>query len=359
LTSSNPTLVDLKLPDLSAYLGQEGGDSYAPHPRGLPSAREALCAHLKGRADVQADRVFLTASTSEAYSFLLGTLCDPGDAIAVPEPSYPLLDQLAQIAQVEPVPYRVRYDGAWHVDTASLPTRDTIEKRKIRAVVGVSPNNPTGNFLSAGELSSLAALGLPLIVDEVFRSYRHEAQRSDESPADPLALSELTAPLVILDGLSKRLGGPGLKLSWMVIQGPGAEHLVDRLDWYGDTFLSVGAAVQLALPHLLSMEDRVQRLIGERLNANLEQARNITLDSGLTMLDCAGGWSLVLRLPTLSDESVMWRTLAENGVWIQPGHLYQLPFESSVVVSLLTPPLQFRAGLERMRSLFGSSPPTK
>lgn len=356
LTCSNPTRADLDLPLLSACLGREGDDDYRPDPRGLASAREAVCSHLATRAQLAADRVFLTASTSEAYSFLFGTFCNPGDAVLVPHPSYPLLEQLAQLAQIELVRYRIAYDGAWHLDLASLPDRATIEREKIRAAVCVSPNNPTGNFLGERELRSLTALGLPVIVDEVFRNYPHSGTRRDGSEADPLQASGLEAPLVVLDGLSKRLAAPGLKLAWMIALGPGSDELLERLDWYGDTFLSVNSAVQRALPRLFSLEGRVQEVIGRRLVTNLDQAREIATDSLLTLLQSEGGWSVVLRLPAHPDEESAWRLLSEGGVWVQPGQLYGLPFESCAVVSLLTPPTDFRVGLERMRGLLEEFP---
>jgi hypothetical protein len=294
---------------------------------------------------VDASRVVLTASTSEAYAFLFKLLCDPGDEVLVPVPSYPLFEHLARLESVRAVPYRLAYDGAWHVDLASARVATT---PRTRAIVTVSPNNPTGSYLKRTELDALASLGLPIVSDEVFAGYplRDDATRAAS------ALDAAGAPLVFaLGGLSKLAALPQMKLAWLVAGGEPARAsaALARLEVIADAFLSVGAPVQHALPALLATRGPVERAIRARTRDNLASVRAAVTGSAATLLDVEGGWYATLRLPRTRTEAE-WTLglLEEEGVYVHPGHFFDFEDEAYVVVSLLTQGDTLRDGMRRL-----------
>ncbi len=341
LTGSNPTRAGIVYPEeLLGVLVRAQADSlvYRPEPFGLLAAREAV-AHTTGAA---VRDIMLTASTSEAYAFLFKLLCDAGDAVLVPAPSYPLFEHLAELEGVQALPYRLAYDGAWHIDIDSL--RRAITPR-VRAIVVVSPNNPTGQYLSEREADVLAALGLPLISDEVFGEFPlvQTVPHRARPRKDCLTFR--------LDGLSKRAGSPQLKLGWTVVSGPEVARRAacQRLELIADTFLSVGTPIQHALPGLLELCPRVTAAIAARCRENLSALERAVASSSVTLLRAEAGWSSVLRLPAVrSEEQWVLSLLREQQVLVQPGWYYDFESEPFVVVSLLTEPHVFQAGTARL-----------
>jgi alanine-synthesizing transaminase len=342
LTSSNPTCAGLSYP--AAWLeslerAQAESLVYRPEPFGWLPAREAL-ASLCGES---AEDILLSASTSEAYAFLFKLLCDPGDAVLVPAPSYPLFEHLAELEGVQVRPYRVAYDGAWHLDVDSVRRAITLQ---TRAIVLVSPNNPTGNYVRAEELTALAGLGLPLIIDEVFAPFALSKPRPSASkPNDVLAFS--------LDGLSKRAGSPQLKLGWTVISGPAPlrAQARARLELIADTFLSFSTPIQRALPDLLRHAPVVADAINLRCRENLTTLRQIVQGSPLTLLEPEAGWSAPLHLPAVASEEEWALGLLRDGVLVQPGYFYDFEREPYAIVSLLTEPRTFSEGTARLVEL--------
>lgn len=300
---------------------------------------------------VEADRILLTASTSEAYGDLFKLLCDPGDEVLVPRPSYPLFEYLAALESVRMVPYWLRYDGSWHVDFGDL--RQRISPR-TRAIVIVNPNNPTGSFLKEREAVRLVALaaerGLPVIADEVFFDYplgRKSRQAATlVNRHDVLSFS--------LNGLSKAAGMPQMKLGWIVLNGPDAkrERARQRLELILDTYLSVNTPVQRALPALLGLGESMQARILSRTRENLRVLEDLLRDSAAHPLCTEGGWSAIVRLPGMQDEEKWLLDLLEQEqVIAQPGYFFDLECGRSLVVSLITPPESFREGISRMKKL--------
>jgi alanine-synthesizing transaminase len=348
LTESNPTRAGIPHDGgaILAALAPAASLVYEPAPFGLTSAREAVARVLStdGPA-VDAGRVVLTASTSEAYAFAFKLLCDPGDEVLVPVPSYPLFEHLARLEHVRAVPYRLAYDGAWHVDLDSARSATTA---RTRAIVTVSPNNPTGSYLKTAELSALGALGLPIVSDEVFAGYplRDDATRARSALAAP------GAPLVLaLGGLSKLAALPQMKLAWMVLGGDGARvtAALARLEVIADAFLSVGTPVQHAAPALLASRGPAEGAIRERTRANLAFVRERVAGSAVSVLDVEGGWYATLRLPrTRTEQDWALALLEEDGVHVHPGHFFDFESEAYLVVSLLTSPESFRQGIDRI-----------
>jgi aspartate/methionine/tyrosine aminotransferase len=348
LTESNPTRAELPYPNEAILdaLSSPGALLYEPHPFGLPSARDAIAAELSSSGVVvPPSHVVLTASTSEAYAFLFKLLCDPGDEILVPAPSYPLFAHLAQLESVRSVSYRLAYDGAWHVDLDSV--RRGITSR-TRAVLSVAPNNPTGSYLKRDELAALASLGLPIVSDEVFARY---PLREDSGRA-LTALEAQGAPLVFaLGGLSKLAALPQMKLAWMAVGGaaPSALQALARLEVVADAFLSVGSPVQHAVPALLASRVPVEAAIQARTRKNLAVLRQATRGSAASVLDVEGGWYAVLRVPrTHSEESWALSLLEEDDVIVHPGHFFDFEQEAYLVVSLLTREATFEEGVRRI-----------
>ena len=340
LTETNPTRVGIAYPpDLLAPLADPASLRYDPVPRGLDSAREAVAADYRRRgAPVDASRLILAASTSEAYAWLFKLLCDPGDAVLVPRPSYPLFEYLARLESVAALPYDLSYDGQWHLGPEAV--REAVTPR-TRAVVVVSPNNPTGSYLKRAEADALLSLaaerGLAVISDEVFADYAF-----GPDPRRVQTLAEDGPSLTFsLGGLSKSCGLPQLKLAWIAVTGPERWRAPARarLEVVADTYLSVSTPVQRAAPALLARLSELQPPIAERVRANREALRR-RLGSGgpASVLDTEGGWSAVLQVPaTESEEERVLRLLEEHDVLVHPGYFFDFPREAYLVLSLLPP----------------------
>jgi alanine-synthesizing transaminase len=345
LTLSNPT--DAGLPPFRQALAAvqtAAGQRYEPEPLGLLSAREAVSAWMAAQGvQVVPERIVLTASTSEAYAFLFKLLCDPGDEVLVPAPSYPLFGYLAQFESARVASYPLHYDGHWHAPLHLL--REACSPA-TRAVITVHPNNPTGSYLKRDELTGLASLGLPIISDEVFAPYPLEA---DPSRAASALQSENT-PVFSLHGLSKLAGLPQLKLAWICIGGPDAwvDEARARLELIADTFLSVATPVQLALPAILSAHAPFTAAIAGRIARNLAKLRELTAGSPLDVLRVEGGWYAVVRLPSVLDDHAWTLRLLERDVWVQPGYFYDFARGSYIVLGLLTHEREFDQGVTRI-----------
>jgi aspartate/methionine/tyrosine aminotransferase len=344
LTAANPTRCGFSYDAASilAPLSDPGALSYNPDPRGLRAARGAVCRYYRDHgALVDPDQIFLTTSTSEAYSFLFRLLCDPGDEVLICQPGYPLFDFLARLDDVGLVPYELFYDHGWHLDLESLRRRVT---SRTRAIMVIHPNNPTGNFTRRGEREAIEALcreqGLALIVDEVFLDYGLD-QRGES-----FATGSHTVPTFVLSGLSKVAALPQMKAAWIACFAEG--EAIQRLEVISDTFLSMSAPIQCALPVWLSERATLQGQIMERLQANLVSLDAILLQQKLvSRLTVEAGWYAVLRVPGLQpQEDTALDLLLEQGVMVHPGGFFGFSGQGWLVVSLLTPLREFREGVE-------------
>ncbi len=353
LTESNPTRVGLSYPEAAILqaLSTPRSMTYQPEAFGLPSAREAVARYYQARdREVDCRHVALTASTSEAYSFLFKLLGDPDDEVLIPQPSYPLFDFLARLSSVRTVKYPLVYDGSWHLDRAALLA--AIGPR-ARAIVVVSPNNPTGSLIEGEDWDWLADLcsdrQLPLIWDEVFHDYLLE---SEEPVFDPCRRPDV--PAFVLNGLSKTVGLPQLKLAWIAVTGRDKfrQMALERLEIVADTFLSVGTPVQHALPELLALRQPIQQEIRTRLLGNLAILRGILAGSPAEVLRMQAGWSAVVRLPRIKTED-QWvvELLEQQGVLIHPGYFYDFQDEPYAVLSLLPPERVFDQGVRALANL--------
>lgn len=355
LVEGNPTLVGLSLDNaqLSALLASADSARYQPDPFGEPGARATIAAALSSaEAPITPAQVMLTASTSEAYGYLFKLLCDPGDRVLVPTPSYPLFDVLARYEGVELVPYPSRYDGEWHLDQHALAQA----AQGAKAVLVVHPNNPTGHYLKRAELAELAALGLPIISDEVFAEYALRAA-TPERVASALEAAEHTL-VFRLGGLSKQAALPQLKLAWTVIAGPpeARDEAIARLEHLADSFLSPATPVQRALPALLATAGGTQQRIRARCAENLRVLRGLLASGAASVLGVEGGWYAIVRLPAvLDDEQWALALLEQDGVLVQPGYFYDLGPGAHVVVSLITPEAYFAEGIRRLAARLAST----
>lgn len=348
LTVSNPTECGFAYDErvILEALKNPAALKYKPEPRGLLSARQALQGYYSERGvSLDADDIFLTTSTSEAYSYAFRLLCNPGDEILIPAPSYPLFDFLADIQDVKAVRYPLVYDHGWQIDFHSLERAIT---PSTRSIIVVHPNNPTGHFTKHVEIEKLnaicAARGLALIVDEVFLDFCLGAERPASFVRNCAALT------FTLSGISKICGLPQMKAAWLVVSGPEEpkDEAKARLEVIADTFLSMNAPVQLALPAFLSQGRSFQGQLMDRVRRNLaELDRQLALQKLCTRLEVEGGWYAVLRVPaTRSAEDLALALLAEKSVYVHPGHFYDFPSEGYLVVSLISPEKEFFAGLK-------------
>jgi len=354
LTASNPTRCGFNYPeDLLCALTDSAAFDYVPDPRGSKAAREAVCRYYSSHgAVIHADKILLTTSTSEAYGHLFKLLCDPGDAVVVPQPSYPLFDFLAdlEVIQVQYTP--LVYDHGWQLDLEGLRQRITPH---TRAVVLVHPNNPTGHFTSVEEAWRLAAIcrehGLALIVDEVFLDYPMSEPGNELSGDRGSFVSRDLGVLVfIVSGISKICGLPQMKAAWLVAVGPGSDEAMARLEVISDTFLSMNAPVQRALSVWLDGRGGIQGQIRERVQQNLAELDRLLAfqPEGLGLvnrLKVEGGWYAVLRVPAIKDDEETARELLDLGVWVHPGYFFGMGRSGWLVVSLLGPREDFSRGV--------------
>ncbi len=358
LTESNPTRAAFRYPDgLLAALADTRGLRYDPHPLGLLSARECVSQELMRRGvGVPADRIGLTASSSEAYAWLFKLFCDPRDEVLIPRPSYPLFEHLTRLESVTAVSYSLEYHGTWRIDMDTV--RRGINPR-TRALLVVSPNNPTGSFLHEDDLVQLveicASYDMAMIGDEVFADFPLDA-----APARAAVLSQREVVTCSLGGLSKSAGLPQLKLGWIAFGGPD-DRLRDVLSSYeivADAYLSVSTPVQAAAPSILRGAEHVRAQIRERTASNLSRLRGLVAEyPAVSVLTCEGGWSAVLQLPaTRSEERFVLELLTDDHVLVHPGYFFDFAREAFAVVSLLVPPADFITGVSRLLARATSSP---
>jgi alanine-synthesizing transaminase len=360
LTVTNPTTAGIDYPPgLLAPLADPAALTYAPDPFGLPAARQAVARDYARRGPgvasrtraVDPDRILLTASTSEAYSLLFKLLCEPaGDDVLVPVPSYPLFDHLTVLDGVRPVNYGLEYHGRWELDLASV---DAAWTGRTRAVLAVSPNNPTGSVLSAAELQDLDTRcrdrDAALIVDEVFADYPlHPASEIPAPPGSALTFR--------LGGLSKSAGLPQVKLGWILVEGPAAqaEEALGRLELIADTYLSVSTPVQVAAASLIDAGAGVRARIQQRVAANYEVLRSTLRPyPALEVLHADAGWAAVIRVPAHQpEETVVLGLLDRFDTLVHPGFFFDFPHEAFLVVSLLPDPAVFTAAAARLVEYF-------
>jgi alanine-synthesizing transaminase len=366
LTASNPTACGLQYRDaeILTALSRPECLEYEPNPRGLLVARDAVAAYYAEAASAQvaAEQIFLTTSTSEAYSYLFRLHCDPGAEILIAQPSYPLFEFLADLEVVRLVSYPLFYDHGWHLDLAALRARITPQ---TRALVVVHPNNPTGHFTSPAERESLEAIcrdhGLALIVDEVFLDYAFDSSdpRANKQVPRHASFSSGEHPVLtcVLSGLSKIAGLPQMKAAWIAAFGPqpSLEAAMARLEVIADTFLSMNAPVQHAMPTLLATRRNLQQQILSRVKENLAALDSLLASApAISRLEVQGGWYGVLRVPALmSGDALAIRCMEQERVIVHPGYFYGFDGDGWIVLSLLPPAEEFAEGIRRLMRAMG------
>jgi alanine-synthesizing transaminase len=353
LTESNPTRAALIYPpEIVPAFADDGMLVYEPAPAGALAARQAVAAYYAARGSrVVVERILLTASTSEAYAYLFKLLCNPGDRVLVPRPSYPLFEFLANMESVEVRQYPLVYDSGWAIDVEAVAALVT---ERTRAVVLVNPNNPTGSYVKRAELAALEKLcgerGIALISDEVFSDYG-----LGHNPGRAGTLAGVEQCLAFsMSGLSKIAGLPQMKLGWIVVSGPAEvrAEAMEKLEWIADTYLSVSAPVQCAAARLLKAGEAVQRQIRDRCAAHLAWAREALAGSAANILAVEGGWYITLQVPRIrSEEEWTLALLEREDVLVQPGFFYDFESEAFLVVSLLTEGAVFREGIGRLQRM--------
>jgi alanine-synthesizing transaminase len=349
LSASNPTACGFKYdaPAIMRSLCSPASLQYHPDPKGLQSARQAVSDYYSTHDErVSVNDLILTASTSEAYSFIFRLLCNPGDELLIPTPGYPLFDFLADVNDVKLTPYPLFYDQGWHIDTHALKQAIT---PRTRGTIVVHPNNPTGHFTKPEEIAQLNQIcstsGMAMIADEVFLDFSLGApQKSFVANTGALTFA--------MSGVSKISGLPQMKFAWLAVSGPEEmkREALARLEMIADTYLSLNAPIQLAAPVLLQQRERFQQQLMARVRSNI-----VELDSQLagkdhvSRLAVEGGWYAVLRIPaSRADEELALELLEKHDVYLHPGHFYDFPGEGYLVVSLITPADDFREGLRRL-----------
>ena len=355
LSLSNPTRAGFQLDQdaILQALAQPESLDYDPQPKGLLSARQVVARYYHDAHDVfgvDPESVILTTSTSEGYSYIFRLLCNPGDEILVPKPSYPLFEFLADVQDVTLVPYPLIYDAGWQID---FPSLYKAVNHRTRAVVVVHPNNPTGSYASSAEVDGLnqfcGEYNLSLIVDEVFLDYAIDGAPRSSFVSNDSALT------FTLSGVSKISGLPQMKVAWLAASGPKEikSQALARLEVIADTYLSMNAPLQLATPVLLEQRKNLQPLLLDRIRSNVQEFdRHLARQKTCERLRVDGGWYAILRVPALqSDEDLAIDLLRKVAVLVHPGHFYDFPTDGYLVLSLITPPEEFREGVSRLLSV--------
>ncbi|MBK9258389.1 MAG: pyridoxal phosphate-dependent aminotransferase [Polyangiaceae bacterium] len=356
LTESNPTRCNIVNTDhLIALFGHPRGSAYEPHALGHPVAREAVARYFAERGlPADPDRVVLSASTSEAYAWIFKLLCEHGDRVLIPAPSYPLFDYLARLENVEVDRYPLVREEAWRIDFDALEGAIVKAEGRARAIVLVHPNNPTGSFVRRDEavmLSTLAAKhGLALVVDEVFAEYAHGALPDNRLPSFSTERNALT---FVMAGLSKSLLLPQCKVGFTLVCGPDAlvQEAIARLEVVADTYLSVSTPAQLALPELLAARHGIQAAVRTRVADNLAALDKAITNAGshaaVRRLPTDGGWYAILEVARTRDEDAWVELLVrDHGVIVHPGYFFEMDREGFLVVSLLPEQARFAAAIE-------------
>lgn len=355
LSVSNPARAGLHYDEeaiLQALMQPEAMD-YDPQPKGLLSARQAVTRYYHdahGLYGLDPESLVLTTSTSEGYSYVFRLLSNPDDEILVPKPSYPLLEYLADLEDVQLVFYPLLYDTGWQID---FPSLYKAVNHRTRAVVVVHPNNPTGSYAAFAEVEALnrfcAEYNLALIVDEVFLDYAH-----DGAPRSSFVVND-EALTFTLSGISKISGLPQMKVAWVATSGPEEprREALARLEVIADTYLSMNAPLQLAAPVLLEQRKSIQPLLLDRVRNNLQDLdRQLAKQKTCERLVVEGGWYAILRVPVLqSDEDLAIDLLRKVAVLVHPGHFYDFPNDGYLVLSLITPTDTFHEGVSRILRL--------
>ncbi|MBF0523025.1 MAG: pyridoxal phosphate-dependent aminotransferase [Candidatus Omnitrophica bacterium] len=349
LTESNPTACGFQYSgNILRALADKESLSYEPDAQGMLKAREAITDYYRTKnVHISPEQIFLTASTSEAYSYLFRLLADPEDCILFPTPSYPLFQFLGDLNDVQLDFYPLQYFNEWVIDFKEL---EEVLNPRTKGIVLVNPNNPTGSFIKPYELEALNALcheqGLSIICDEVFHDFSFEEKK------DHLSLVNNKPVLTfVLGGLSKTLALPQMKLSWIILSGP--SELVKiaqaRLEVISDTYLSVNTPVQHACASWLKDRHEIQNQILERIRHNLEFLKNQVIPVGCQLLHAEGGWYAVVRIPnTQTEEEWIMQFLKQDGVFVHPGYFFDFSDDTHIVLSLLPQEKVFQEGLSRV-----------
>jgi alanine-synthesizing transaminase len=351
LTASNPTTIGLLYDHekIVAALTHPNALRYEPASKGILPARDAVAGYYAELgAAVLAEDLVLTVSTSEAYTYCFRLLCDPGDEVLIPAPSYPLFEFLADLQDVKLVPYELVYDHGWQIEFESL--RRAITPR-TRVVMVVHPNNPTGSYLKQWEIDRLNELcsehSLAIVADEVFLDYNLEPEQTR-----PTLAANKGALTFTLSGLSKISALPQIKVAWLCVSGPEdlAREAMARLEVIADTYLSPNAPVQWAIPALLETRRSIQQQLCERVQRNLaELDAQLGTHMAASRLRVEGGWYAVLRVPvTRTDEELAIVLLENDGVLVHPGHFFDFPCDGYLVLSLITPGDEFKSGVTKI-----------
>lgn len=345
LNDSNPTkhaLASELLPDI-----------YGAEPRGQRYAREALAAFLHEQGNTAtADDLYILSSTSEAYSWLIKLLCNAGDAVLAPKPGYPLIESIARLECVDMIEYQQRFDGSWYIDVAEL--REALEGEdggRIRALVLINPNNPTGSYVKASEREAIVRLchdhEVAIIADEVFYDY-------DLEPFDGNArLAGETGTLTFaLDGFSKTLAAPHAKVGWIQVSGPAAEvdEAKRRLDVVADDYLPMSEIIAKQIPAMLGAAAAQTARVRERVQINLAALHTMLDDDEqgmVSVLRAEGGWNVLLRVPSVLDENELVLSMIEkHGISGQPGYFFDMTSNGYLAISLLPEPDEFRHNVQ-------------
>ena len=345
LNDSNPTkhtLAPELLPDI-----------YGAEPHGQRYAREALAAFLQGRGnDVAVEDLYILSSTSEAYSWLIKLLCDAGDAVLAPKPGYPLIESIARLECVDMIEYQQRFDGSWYIDVAELrEALESEEGERIRALVLINPNNPTGSYVKPSEREAIVRLchdhEVAIIADEVFYDY-------DLEPFDGNArLAGETGTLTFaLDGFSKTLAAPHAKVGWIQVSGPAAEvdEAKRRLDVVADDYLPMSEIIAKQIPAMLGAAAAQTARVRERVQTNLAALHTMLDDDEqgmVSVLRAEGGWNVLLRVPSVLDENELVLSMIEkHGISGQPGYFFDMTSNGYLAISLLPEPDEFRHNVQ-------------
>ena len=317
------------------------GETHYTHSLGLIELREAICAHYleKYGVTIEPDRILVSSGTSPALFLIFAALLEAGDEVIMSDPRYPCYPNFAAFLGGCAVPIRVEEEEGFQLRS------EEIEKKigpKTRAILINSPSNPTGNLLSAERIEEIAALGPPVISDEIYHGLVYGEKEH--------SILEFTDNAFVLNGFSKLYAMTGWRLGYLIAP---RDFIRPLQKMQQNFYISAGsisqwagiAAITKAGPDV----ERMKAVYDERRRYMIKRVRE--LGFGLKV-EPAGAFYLLANARHLSASSydLAFEILEKAGVGVSPGVDFGQNAEGYLRFSYANSIENIREGLDRIEA---------
>jgi alanine-synthesizing transaminase len=318
---------------------RDGHNTYGPSA-GIPAAREAVAAEYTANGfPVSADRVFVTAGTSEGIELALSALVESGGEVLVPMPTYPLYTAVLAKLDANAKYYRLDSTRGWMPDLDHLKSLVT---PATRALVVIDPNNPTGAVYPEATRRALLNFadqhGLPILADEVY------GDLGFDGPVAPYGLLDPDAPIISFSSLSKAYLAPGWRTGWMAVgRSPRLDDVVAAVRKLADGRLCSTLPMQHAIAPALTGDRSHQISFRKELKAraDLTVARLCAMPGVTCVAPTAAFYAMprVALPPGRTDEDYVKALLHATGVLCVYGSGFGMPAEEGFLRIVFLAPL--------------------